>query len=229
MKQTSKTRSADFFPYGRLHQAFKQAWRIAVLALGVILLPGAAPASETQLIVMLGDSLTAGYGLAQQNSLPAKLQARLQADGLDVRIVNAGVSGDTTSGGLARLDWALAEPPSHVIVALGGNDGLRAIDPALTADNLDRIITDLKSRGIAVLLAGMRAPPNLGRDYATEFDRIYPRLSAKHGIALYPFLLDGVAASADLNQSDGIHPNADGVDIIVERLSPYVIRLLQKN
>ena len=229
MKQTSKTKSADFYPYGRLRRAFKQARRFGLMALAAVLLPGSVPAGEATVIVMLGDSLTAGYGLAQQNSLPAKLQSHLRAQGLGVRIINAGVSGDTTSGGLARLDWALADPPSHVIVALGANDGLRAIDPALTADNLDRIIADLKSRGIIVLLAGMRAPPNLGRDYATEFDQIYPRLAEKHSVALYPFLLDGVAATADLNQSDGMHPNAAGVDVIVERLSPYVIELLKNN
>ena len=229
MKQMSKTILIDFFPYGRFRRAFKRAGLIAVTAWATVIWAGAAPAGETSVIVMLGDSLTAGYGLAAQDSWPAKLQADLKTRGHDIRVINAGVSGDTTSGGLARLEWALADPPSHVIVALGANDGLRAIDPKLTAGNLDRIIAGLKARGIIVLLAGMRAPPNLGRDYAREFDRIYPDLAAKHAVALYPFLLDGVAATAGLNQADGLHPNAAGVDIIVERLSPYVIRLLKKN
>lgn len=200
---------------------------MALLAL--ILSFAAAAAAQQPVIVMLGDSLTAGYGLAAKDSLPVRLQAHLRAAGPPVRVVNAGVSGDTTSGGLARLDWALAERPGYVIVALGGNDGLRAIDPALTRRNLDNIIVRLKEKNIVVLLAGMRAPPNLGRVYADAFDRLYPELAEKHGIMLYPFLLDGVAADPALNQADGIHPNPDGVKVIVERLGPYVKKMLNTN
>ena len=179
-------------------------------------------------ILMLGDSLTAGYGLASGDALPVRLEAALQARGLDVRMINAGVSGDTTAGGLARLDWALADRPHAVIVALGANDALRAIDPEVSRSNLDRLLGALAERRLPVLLAGMLAPRNLGRDYGARFDAIYPELAARHGALLYPFLLDGVATVAAFNQADGIHPNAAGVEVVVERILPSVLCLVRR-
>ncbi len=178
-------------------------------------------------ILMLGDSLTAGYGLATREALPARLEAALRSRAVDARVINAGVSGDTTAGGLARIEWALADDPHAVIVALGANDGLRAIDPAVTRKNLDRLLGLLAGRGLPVLLAGMVAPPNLGPGYAARFDPIYPELAVRHGAILYPFLLDGVATVAALNQRDGIHPNAAGVETIAERMLPAVLCLVR--
>ena len=199
---------------------------LAWLALAAADLRAEAGAGELR-ILMLGDSLTAGYGLAARDALPAKLEAALRARDLDVRVINAGVSGDTTAGGLARLEWALADRPHAVIVALGANDALRAIDPALARSNLDRLLGVLAERRLPVLLAGMVAPPNLGRDYGARFDALYPELAARHGTLLYPFLLDGVATVAALNQADGIHPNAAGVEVIVERILPSVLCLVR--
>ena len=179
-------------------------------------------------ILALGDSLTAGYGLPAEDSFPAQLERALRERGYAVEVLNAGVSGDTTTGGLARLDWALAEEPDAVILALGANDGLRAIDPALTRDNLDRILTRLGERGLPVLLLGMLAPPNLGRAYEQEFNSLYPELAEKHGVLFYPFFLEGVATRPELNQDDGIHPNAEGVAEIVERLLPEVEQLIDR-
>ena len=179
-------------------------------------------------ILMLGDSLTAGYGLASGEALPVRLEAALRARGLDVRVINAGVSGDTTAGGLARLEWALADRPHAVIVALGANDALRAIDPEVSRSNLDRLLGALAERRLPVLLAGMLAPRNLGRDYGAKFDAIYPGLAERHGALLHPFLLDGVATVAALNQTDGIHPNAAGVEVIVERILPGVLCLVRR-
>ncbi len=186
----------------------------------------ARAAGDGALVVMLGDSLTAGYGLPVADALPTRLEAHLKGQGLAVRIRNAGVSGDTTAGGRARLAWSLAEKPDIVIVALGGNDGLRGIDPAETRANLDAILAELDRRGVKALLAGMVAPPNLGRDYGDAFDQVFPALAEKHGVAFYPFLLAGVAARPKLNQPDGIHPNAEGVAVIVERLAPHLRRLI---
>ena len=200
---------------------------LAWLALAAAGLRAEAGAGELR-ILMLGDSLTAGYGLAARDALPAKLEAALRARDLDVRVINAGVSGDTTAGGLARLEWALADRPHAVIVALGANDALRAIDPALARSNLDRLLGVLAERRLPVLLAGMVAPPNLGRDYGARFDALYPELAARHGTLLYPFLLDGVATVAALNQADGIHPNAAGVEAIVERILPSVLCLVHR-
>lgn len=176
--------------------------------------------------MVLGDSLTAGYGLPQGEAFPVKLEAALRARGFDVSVLNAGVSGDTTAGGLARLDWALADKPTHAIVELGANDGLRGIDPAVTRKNLGAILAKLKAAGIPVLVAGMYAPPNWGKEYAEAFARLFPDLAREHGAALYPFFLDGVAANPSLNQPDGIHPNEKGVAVIVERILPQVVRLL---
>ena len=186
-----------------------------------ISLASAADASE-RVIIAFGDSLTAGYGLASRQAFPAQLEDRLRRDGFDVRVRNAGVSGDTTAGGRARLDWSVTEPVDLVIVELGANDALRGIDPAVAKRNLDDILTRLVARDIAVLIAGMRAPPNLGAAYALTFDRIYPDLAAKHDLPLYPFFLEGVAAQPELNLSDGLHPNADGIRRIVDAIAPHV-------
>jgi acyl-CoA thioesterase I len=177
-------------------------------------------------IVALGDSLTAGYGLPLEQSFPERLQAWLEVRGLDVQIVNAGVSGDTTAGGLRRLDWALSEPADAVLVELGANDELRGLDPKAAYDNLDQILTRLQARKLKVLLLGMKGLENWGADYAREFDAIYTRLAEKHHVLLYPFFLDGVALDPALNQPDGLHPNAAGVDVIVSRVGPYLLRLL---
>jgi acyl-CoA thioesterase-1 len=185
-----------------------------------------AYAAERRLMV-LGDSLTAGYGLPSAQAFPVRLEAALRARGIAVTVLNAGVSGDTTAGGLARLDWSLADKPTHAIVELGANDMLRGLDPAQAKRNLDQILTRLRKDKLPVLIAGMLASRNLGADYQSRFDAMYPDLAKQHGVALYPFFLDGVATDPALNQSDGIHPNARGVDIIVERILPAVMTLLE--
>ncbi len=184
---------------------------------------GAAPRPFT--VLALGDSLTAGYGLAAGDALPAQLERRLRERGVNARVLNAGVSGDTSAGGRARLGWLLNERPDAVLVALGANDALRAIDPAVTRANLDAILNELKTRGIAVLFAGMQAPPNLGRAYVDAFNALFPELARRHGVAFYPFLLEGVAARPDLNIGDGIHPNPLGVARMVDGLAPLLQRL----
>ena len=177
-------------------------------------------------IVVLGDSLSAGLGLAAPDALPAKLEKALKAKGLDVAIENAGVSGDTASGGLGRLDWSVPEGTDAVIVELGANDALRGGDPKVTRAALETIIRRLKERHIAVLLVGMLAPRNLGADYVKAFDPIYPELAKAHDLILYPFILDGVAGDRALNQADGLHPTAAGVDIIASRMLPKVEELV---
>ncbi len=202
---------------------FRPALLALALTVAAPLLAVAAPAR----ILMLGDSITAGYGLAPEDALPRQLQDRLRKDGFEATVLDAGVSGDTTAGGRSRLAWSLADKPTHVIVALGGNDLLRAIDPKDTRANLDTILAELKNRSIPTMLVGMMAPANLGRGYAAEFDPIYPELAKKYGVKLYPFLLDGVALDAKLNQQDGIHPNAQGVKVIIDRLAPQVETLIR--
>lgn len=179
-------------------------------------------------LLALGDSLTAGLGLEASEAFPAKLEAALKAKGLDVRIVNAGVSGDTAAAGLARLDWALSDDADGIIVELGANDALRGLDPVQTESALNAILDKAAARKLPVLITGMQAPPNLGPEYLAAFDAIYPRLAEKHGAILYPFFLDGVAAQPSLNQADGIHPNGKGVDIIVERIMPSVEGLIRR-
>ncbi len=178
-------------------------------------------------ILALGDSITAGYGLLPDQALPARLEARLKADGFAVTIINGGVSGDTTAGGLARLAWALGDKPDYALVELGANDALRGLDPAEAFANLDQILAHLKAAGVKALLIGMVAPSNWGRDYEHKFDAIYPTLAAKWHVPLYPFLLDGVALDPKLNQPDMLHPNQAGVAVIVERLAPTVERFLR--
>jgi len=173
-------------------------------------------------VVVLGDSLTAGHGLPGADAFPAKLQKALKTKGIEVDMINAGVSGDTSSGGRDRLDWSVPEGTQAVIVELGANDALRGTDPSVTRAALTDILARLKARGIAVLLCGMLAPPNYGSDYAARFNAIYPDLAKSSDVTLYPFFLDGVATDAKLNQADGMHPTAEGVDVIVQKILPTV-------
>jgi acyl-CoA thioesterase-1 len=179
-------------------------------------------------ILAFGDSLTAGYGLAKEDGFAARLEAALRAKGIEAQVIDGGVSGDTTAGGRARLEWSLADAPDVAIVELGSNDALRGLDPAETKANLDWMLTRLAEAKVPVLLAGMLAPRNLGEDYTQAFDAIYPALARQHEVALYPFFLEGVAGEPSLNQEDGIHPNAAGVARIVERLLPAVLDLVEK-
>ncbi len=201
-----------------------------MLVLSLILLaPATAYAQATAArqtqpvkIVVLGDSLSAGLGLSAPATFPARLQKALQSKGIAVDMTNAGVSGDTSSGGRDRLDWSVPVGTQAVIVELGANDALRGVDPKVTRSALTDILTRLKARGIAVLLCGMYAPPNYGSDYAARFNAIYPDLAASFGVPLYPFFLEGVATEAKLNQADGLHPTADGIDVIVKNILPTV-------
>lgn len=197
---------------------------IAVLMLALMTMPKPAWADATRPVklVVLGDSLSAGYGLGAADAFPQKLQKALQTKGIAIDMINAGVSGDTVSGGRDRLDWSVPDGTEGVIVELGANDALRGIDPAVTRAALADIIQRLRARKIAVMLCGMLAPPNLGADYAARFNAIYPDVAKQFDVPLYPFFLDGVAADAKLNQGDGIHPTAAGVDVIVEKLMPMV-------
>jgi acyl-CoA thioesterase-1 len=188
--------------------------------------PRAAAAEPPVKIVVLGDSLSAGLGLPVQSAFPERLAAALHAKGIAASVTNAGVSGDTASGGLGRLDWSVPPGTEAVILELGANDGLRGIDPNLTKAALDKILSALAGRHISVLLAGMKAPRNLGADYDKAFDEIYPALASTHAVVFYPFFLDGVATDPNLNQHDGLHPNRAGVDVIVERMLPSVEKLI---
>lgn len=195
----------------------------ALLGLGLL----AAEARQVK-VVALGDSLSAGYQLGPSDAFPVVLEAALKAKGLDVAVENAGVSGDTASGGRERLDWSVPDDTDLVIVELGANDALRGIEPALTEQALDEIIAQLKERKIGVLLAGMLAPRNNGPEFVAAFDAIYPRLAEKHGVPLYPFFLDGVQGRPDLNLEDGMHPNPKGVRAIVARILPAVEKLVRE-
>jgi acyl-CoA thioesterase I len=201
---------------------------VAVLSagLGVAAQAQQAAAPSPVKIVALGDSLTAGYGLSDKDGFVPRLQAALSAKGIAAEVVNAGVSGDTSSDGLARLDWSVPQGTSAVIVELGANDMLRGIKPQITRDALDAILKRLTARHIAVLLCGMRAAPNLGTDYGKAFEAIYPDLAAKYGALLYPFFLDGVAGNLKLTQPDGMHPNPSGVGVVVQRILPKVEELV---
>ncbi|WP_242464858.1 arylesterase [Rhodospirillum rubrum] len=193
-----------------------------------LMIPLAGPASAADPIVVsaLGDSLTAGYNLPPEAAFPVQLEAALRARGHDVRVINAGVSGDTSAGGLARLDWMLGDHPQAVIVELGANDGLRGLDPARTRENLDSLLARLKAEGLPVLLTGMLAPPNLGRDYGAAFNGLFPDLAKKYDTLFYPFFLDGVARDPALTQPDGLHPTAEGVALIVARILPQAEALI---
>ncbi len=185
-------------------------------------------AAELLKIVALGDSLTAGYGLPGDAAFPAQLQKALKAKGYNLTIVNAGVSGDTTTSGLDRLAWSVPEGTDGVILELGANDALRGVDPQVTKTTLEKILDRLAKRRIPVLLAGMQAPRNMGPEYVKAFDTIYPALASKYRVVFYPFFLDGVAADPTLNQGDGMHPNVKGVDVIVQRMLPSVEQLIAR-
>jgi acyl-CoA thioesterase-1 len=190
----------------------------------LVLMSAAAAAQDRPRIVALGDSLTAGYGLAPEEAFPPRLEAALKALGVDAEVVNAGVSGDTTAGGLARIDWALADTPDYVLVELGANDGLRGIDPKTVEANLDAILTRIKAKGAKPILFGMAGFGNWGREYQEAYASLFPRLAERHGVPLYPFFLEGVAQDPALNLPDGMHPNAKGVEAIVARIAPFVAR-----
>jgi acyl-CoA thioesterase-1 len=192
-----------------------------VLAQAQAQVPATPPAKPVKMVV-LGDSLSAGLGLSASAAFPARLQKALDDKGIRVVMINAGVSGDTSSGGRDRLDWSVPEGTEAVILELGANDALRGIDPAVTRAALSDILTQLKARKIAVLMCGMLAPPNYGSEYAARFNAIYPELSKSFGVPLYPFFLEGVAAEAKLNQADGMHPTAEGIDVIVKNILPMV-------
>ena len=201
-----------------------------ILVLAIVFMTAGTASAQTSAtgptkpikIVVLGDSLSAGLGLSAASAFPARLQKSLKINGIDVDMINAGVSGDTSSGGRDRLDWSVPPGTDAVILELGANDALRGTDPKVTRAALTDILTQLKARGVAVLLCGMVAPPNYGSDYASRFNAIYPDLAKSFGVPLYPFFLEGVAADARLNQADGMHPTAEGVDVIVKNILPTV-------
>ncbi|MBD1400794.1 arylesterase [Pelovirga terrestris] len=188
--------------------------------------PFTLAAAAPMTILVLGDSLTAGYGLAESEAFPAQLETALGSQGHQVRVINAGISGDTSAGGAARLEWSLADNPDLVILALGANDALRGLSPDQTRTNLAAIITRLQERQIRVLLAGMLAPRNMGENYYNSFDKIYPELAQEFDVPLYPFFLEGVAGKPELNLADGIHPNVAGVQVMVEGILPLVVEEL---
>jgi acyl-CoA thioesterase-1 len=193
--------------------------------------PLGASAAEPARILALGDSLTQGYGVPPGMDFPNVLERALKARGLNAAVINAGVSGDTSAGGLARLDWSLGDAksgPDAAIVELGANDGLRGLSPAEMEKNLDTILAKLKARNIPVLLAGMKAPRNYGAQYAAEFDAVFPRLAQKYGVLFYPFFLEGVALDRALIQPDGLHPNPRGVEAIVKSIAPLTVQLVQQ-
>ena len=207
--------------------------KIPFASLLLLMLLSAGPARAEQppqplRVVVLGDSLSAGYGLTPGSAFPARLEAQLLRRGYQVRVSNAGVSGDTSAGGLARLDWSLEEKPALMIVELGANDALRGLDPLQTKQNLSAILSRLRAAGVQPLLAGMKAPRNLGESYYSKFDRLYVELARQHQVPLYPFFLAGVAGDPGLNQADGIHPTAAGVEVMVRGMLPLVAELLDQ-
>ena len=206
---------------------FKAAWLHVIVIVSAMLAGLSAAQARTLQIVGFGDSLMAGYQLPQNESYTAQLEAALKAKGIDVSVANAGVSGDTTSAGLARLDWSIPDGTDGVILELGANDALRGISPDQTEKNLDAMLTRLKERKIPVVLAGMLAPPNLGPDYQERFNGMYQRLSQKHSVPLYPFFLDGVVTQSSLQLQDGMHPNAKGISVMVERSLPTMESFLK--
>ncbi len=232
---SSRTLKGSARPYAALRAAFQAL--SSLLSLGALLLPAVAAAdcanapsiiggdqkcAETLSVVAFGDSLTAGFSLPASQAFPAQLERRLAADGFPVRVVNAGVSGDTTADGLARLDYALAEKPDLVILELGANDMLRGVDPKVTRENLEKMLAAIKEKGAAILLAGMKASGNYGDAYRAQFDAIYPGLASARSLPLYPFFLDGLEKDAALLQPDGLHPTAEGVARIVAGVAPSV-------
>jgi acyl-CoA thioesterase I len=200
----------------------------AAAAFGLVLAASPASAQHVPKIVAFGDSLTAGLGVSASDAFPAKLQQALAAKGVKVDIINAGVSGDTATGGLARLDWSVPKDTDAVILELGANDAMRGVDPAITRKALDEMLQRLKQRAIPVLLCGMYAPPNMGDEFVQTYRDMYPALAQRYGAILYPFFLDQVATKPEFNQPDGIHPNPKGVDRIVEGILPKVEELIAK-
>ncbi|MCY4592051.1 MAG: arylesterase [Alphaproteobacteria bacterium] len=200
-------------------------WPVLAVLLSVLATP--LDARELRLLAF-GDSLTAGYGLAESEGFTVRLETALRARDHQVTVINAGRSGDTSTGGRTRLDWWLEEAPDAVLLELGANDGLRGIDPALTHENLDWILNRLDAAGLPVLLAGMEAPANYGPEYADEFRSVFARLAERHDVVWYPFFLEGIATRPELNQRDGIHPNPRGVDELVRRILPFVEELLAR-
>jgi acyl-CoA thioesterase I len=214
-------------------QKMKRGARSAVAVAAGILLAAAVPCvnqavAREPVIVAFGNSLTAGLGLPENDAFPAQLEKALRARGQEVKVVNAGVSGDTAAAGLARLDWAMPDDASAVIIELGANDALQGLDPAATKATLEKIITDLKARGLSILLAGMEAPRNLGKDYVDRFRAIYEDLAKRYDLVFYPFFLDGVVLDDKYMQNDGLHPNAEGVARIVDGILPKVEELLAR-
>jgi acyl-CoA thioesterase I len=205
----------------------RRAFLAAFLALSLALAAVGA-AQDARVIVAFGDSLTAGYGVAPDEAYPALLAARLRSEGYRYQVVNAGVSGDTTAGGLRRVDWALKLRPEIVLLELGANDALRGLELGHVRANLDGMVTRFEAAGARVLLLGMRLPPNYGNRYAGEFSRIYEEIARQRKVALMPFFLDGVGAVAALNQPDGIHPTAEGYRVVVDRLWPHLQPLLKR-
>lgn len=206
-----------------------RGWRRKAAGLALALLLAAIGTSSAQAcrLAVLGDSLVSGYGVMSPDAFPVRLQTALEERGVTCEVLNAGVSGDTSAGGAARLEWVLGDQPTHLLVELGGNDALRGLPADQLYANLDQIIRNATARGVPVMLAGMLAPPNLGRSYGEEFEKVYTSLAEKHDIPLYPFFLDGAILQDGLMQDDGIHPNARGVAVIVERIAPMVADFLQ--
>lgn len=217
-----------FVSFGSLARLIRLLLQVVAVAVLVNLAgPGASAEPQRPVrIVALGDSLTAGLGVAPSDSFPEQLQRALKAKGIAAEVINAGVSGDTSGAALQRLDWAVPPGADAAIVELGANDALRGIDPKLTRAALEKLLGRLQAKGLAVMIAGMKAPSNWGEAYTQEFDRIYPELAQSTGSLLYPFFLDGVAMSTDLNQPDGLHPTAKGVAVIVARIMPKVEELI---
>jgi acyl-CoA thioesterase-1 len=203
---------------------------LTILCTALLIAPHrvAAAGDRPVKIVVLGDSLATGLGLPVENAFPAKLSQALKVKGLAVDIVDAGLSGDTASGGLGRLDWSVPPDADAVILELGANDGLRGLDPKVTRAALEDILKRLQLRNLPVLLCGMRAPPNMGADYTRAFDSIFPELAAAHRVVFYPFFLEAVATDSKLNQRDGLHPNASGVEVIVTGILPKVEELVTR-
>ena len=216
---------------GRVKRASGRALGAVAAGLWFLCVPGASHGTgETRVPVILafGDSLTAGFGLPREAAFPAQLEAWLQARGFPVRVINAGLSGDTTANGLARLDGWFADRSNIVVLELGANDALRGIDPATVSGNLRAMIAKIKAHGAELLLTGMLAPPNWGEEYRRAFDRIYPDLARTDAVPLYPFFLQGVALDPQLNQPDGLHPNQRGVTVLVDRIAPVILSLFME-
>lgn len=228
MKPMSLRRNVLMTPQVVFSRALVNVLAGLLLLAGGLSVAASADAGKPIRIVAFGDSLTSGYGLRQSQAFPVQLQKELRARGLNVSVNNAGVAGDTTAAGLARFDWAIGDDVDAVILELGANDALRGIEPKVTRENLQKILTKLQARGIPVLLTGMRSPANWGETYSDDFDAIFPTLAKEHALLFYPFFLEGVVLNAKLNQDDGMHPNPKGVAEIVRQMIPSVEELIGK-